>query len=108
MKLIHYKEGQVNAQADPFILKANGKYYIYVSGFMGLDGVHAFVSDSLTGEYTDIGVVFKAEGKQEYWSPSVTEKSKRESPKETSRLMRASAEKRPLAASHSATSSFGA
>lgn len=73
MKLIHYKEGQVNAQADPFILKANGKYYIYVSGFMGLDGVHAFVSDSLTGEYTDIGVVFKAEGKQEYWAPSVTE-----------------------------------
>lgn len=69
MKLIHYKEGQYPSQADPFIIRGNdGKFYIYVSG---LNGVHAFVSDALDGEYKDIGTVFYVEGHKEYWAPSV-------------------------------------
>ena len=69
MKLIQFKEGQYNSQPDPFILKGNdGKFYIYVSGH---DGVRAFVSESLFGEYSEIGIVFSVEGKKEYWAPSV-------------------------------------
>ncbi len=69
MKLINFKEGQFNAQADPYILKAeDGKYYLYVTG---IDGVHAYVADSLTAEYRYIGIVFKMEGKKEYWAPAV-------------------------------------
>lgn len=69
MKLIRYKKGQLNSQADPYIFKAaNGKYYIYVTG---VDGVHAFESQSLTAEYKYIGNVCKIEGKNEYWAPAV-------------------------------------
>lgn len=69
MKLIHYKEGQYNAQPDPFILKAeNGKFYIYSTG---VEGVRAFVSDELCGEYRDLGYVYQVEGKIEFWAPSV-------------------------------------
>lgn len=69
MKLINYKEGQFNSQPDPYIIKAeDGKFYIYVTG---VDGVRAFVSDSLLGEYEEIGVVFALPGKKEYWAPSV-------------------------------------
>ncbi|MBO4355625.1 MAG: family 43 glycosylhydrolase, partial [Clostridia bacterium] len=37
----------------------------------GGDGVVAFRSDSLTGDYEDIGVVFRAENGKQYWAPSV-------------------------------------
>lgn len=69
MKLIHYLDGQYNAQPDPFILKADdGKFYIYASG---TEGVHAYVSDTLTGGYKYLGTVFSVSGKKEYWAPSV-------------------------------------
>ncbi len=71
MKLIKYKNGQHNSQADPYILKgSNGKYYLYVTGS---DGVHAYQSDSLTSEYSYIGIVFNMSGKKEYWAPAVTQ-----------------------------------
>lgn len=71
MKLIHHKEGQYPSQADPFVIRAHdGKFYMYVSA-MDVHGIHAFRSDSLCGEYEDIGVVFAAEGYQQYWAPSV-------------------------------------
>ena len=70
MKLIDYKAGQHNTQPDPFILKGNdGRFYIYATG---ATGVHAYVSDTLAGEYEYIGIVFSAPGKKEYWAPSVT------------------------------------
>ena len=70
MKLINYKEGGFNSQADPYILQAqDGKFYLYVTGG---DGVHAYKAKSLTGEYEELGVVFKMEGKKEYWAPAVT------------------------------------
>jgi len=69
MKLIHYKGGQYNSQPDPYVLKGeDGKFYIYVTG---VDGVRAYVSDSLLGEYTELGVVFSLPDKYEYWAPSV-------------------------------------
>ena len=62
MKLINYKKGQHNSQADPYVLKGeNGKYYLYVTG---CDGVHAYQSDSLTSEYSYIGIVFNMSGKE--------------------------------------------
>ena len=69
MKLIQYRDGQPNSHPDPYILEADGKYYIYASGF---DGVRAYVSDSLTGDYKYIGLAFKNPGCKEYWAPSVT------------------------------------
>ena len=69
MKLIHFKQGQFNSQADPYILKADdGKFYLYVTGG---DGVHAYCAPDLTAEYTDIGVVFTMENKKEFWAPAV-------------------------------------
>ena len=69
MKLINFKEGQYPSQPDPFILKTNdGKYYIYVTG---IDGVHAYVSNELTQNYEDIGIVFSVPNGKEYWAPSV-------------------------------------
>jgi GH43 family beta-xylosidase len=70
MKLIDFKENQYPSQADPFILKAqDGSFYIYVSGY---DGVHAFRSAVIDGEYEDIGIVYSVAGCKEYWAPSVT------------------------------------
>ena len=70
MKLIEFKENQYPSQADPFILQGNdGNFYIYVSG---ADGVHAFRSSALAGEYEDIGIVFSVQNCKEYWAPSVT------------------------------------
>ena len=68
MKLINYKEGSMNSHADPFIFEFDGKYYIYVTG---RDGVHAFKSDTLLGEYEYCGIVFSAPDSREYWAPSV-------------------------------------
>ena len=71
MKLIHYKEGQYPSQADPFLIRAHdGKFYMYVSA-MDSYGIHAFRSDSLCGEYEDIGVVCNVPGCHQYWAPSV-------------------------------------
>lgn len=68
MKLVNYREGMYPAQPDPYLISAEGRYYLYVTG---TDGVHAYVSDSLAGEYEDIGVVFSLAGYKEYWAPSV-------------------------------------
>ncbi|MBQ3017182.1 MAG: glycoside hydrolase family 43 protein [Clostridia bacterium] len=68
MKLINYKDGQPNSHADPFILEAEGKFYVYATG---ADGIRAYVADTLTGDYKYIGLVFKNEGSKEYWAPSV-------------------------------------
>ncbi len=69
MKLIHHKEGQYPSQADPYLIQAqDGGFYMYVTG---TDGVHAFYSEELCGEYQDIGRVFFVEGYKEYWAPSV-------------------------------------
>lgn len=68
MKLIDETKVKQTFQPDPFILEADGKFYIYcTSGH----GVQAYKADSLTGEYKDIGKVFRLEGKKQFWAPSV-------------------------------------
>ena len=59
-------------QADPFILKANGRYYIYVTGH---DAVYAYHSDNLFSGWEYYGPVFKynKEYVEDYWAPSVIE-----------------------------------
>ena len=69
MKLTHFREGKHNSQADPFLILGNdGYFYMYVTGG---DGVVAFRSDSLTGDYEDLGVVFSSPDGKQYWAPSV-------------------------------------
>jgi GH43 family beta-xylosidase len=69
MRLIPYKEGQYSSQADPFLIRAeDGAFYMYVTGN---DGVHAFRSETLCGEYEDIGTVFSVEHGKSYWAPAV-------------------------------------
>ena len=41
-------------QPDPYIIKSGGKYYIYATG---VDGVHGYTSDSLTGDWTYCGKI---------------------------------------------------
>ena len=46
MKLIIPKSGEPTAQADPFILKTRGMYYIYSTAS---DGVNVYAAKSLFG-----------------------------------------------------------
>lgn len=55
-------------QPDPFILEADGKYYIYTTGFYG---VQAYSADDLFGKWQYHGIVFQKDHYHEYWAPSV-------------------------------------
>lgn len=57
-------------QPDPYIIKSGGKYYIYATG---VDGVHAYASDSLLGEWKYQGNIFSYKDYKEYWAPAVIE-----------------------------------
>lgn len=55
------------AQADPFVIKEDGKYYLYCSGAKGVD---LYVStDRYNFDY--VGICFSKPGMKEYWAPSV-------------------------------------
>ena len=62
--------GQYIGQADPFILKARGRYYIYVTGH---DGIYAYHSDNLFSGWKYHGVVMSVPGLSAFWAPSVIE-----------------------------------
>lgn len=70
MKLITDKKLQNYSQPDPYIFEAEGKYYIYATGHMG---VNVYRSDDLFGGYEYIGCVGGIEGKRQFWAPSVIE-----------------------------------
>lgn len=56
-------------QPDPFVFRDDdGKFYIYNTG---VEGVHAYSSDSLTGEWTYEGIVLTVPHGYEYWAPSI-------------------------------------
>lgn len=59
-------------QPDPYIINADGKYYIYCTG---CEGVHCYASDSLFDGWQHLGVVFSQEGQKEYWAPSVIQRN---------------------------------
>lgn len=70
MHLLKIDKDRYIGQADPFILKADGRYYIYTTGH---DGVYAYQSDSLIEGWEFYGKVMTVEGKEEFWAPSVIE-----------------------------------
>ncbi len=70
MKLIIPKSGEPTAQADPFILKTRGMYYIYSTAS---DGVNVYAAKSLFGPWGYVGKALQAEGQHEYWAPCVIE-----------------------------------
>ena len=57
-------------QADPYIIKAKQKYYIFTTG---VDGVKCYKSNDILGIYEYIGIVFKRDNYKEYWAPAVIE-----------------------------------
>jgi beta-xylosidase len=57
------------SQGDPYVIKANGAYYMYATH---ADGVQLYKSlDKFNWEY--LGFCFVKEGEKEYWAPAVTE-----------------------------------
>ena len=57
---------------DPFLLEADGKYYLYPSTTIGEEGVRVYSStDPIHGEWQYEGVAAQFEGVQNYWAPSV-------------------------------------
>ena len=71
MKLIYPQAGAPVSQGDPYIIKANGKYYIYATG---IDGVETYVSDKLLSGWKYLGRTLQEEGMKEYWAPCVIER----------------------------------
>ena len=56
-------------QPDPFIFRDDdGKFYIYNTG---IDGIHAYSSDSLTGEWHYEGIILTMPRGDQYWAPSM-------------------------------------
>ena len=70
MQLLEIKEEGYIGQADPFILKTGGRYYIYTTGE---DGVYAYESDALLSGWRFAGRVFTVPGMRDFWAPSVIE-----------------------------------
>ncbi len=71
MKLILPEKGAPASQGDPYILKANGNYYIYATG---TDGVETYVSRSLLSGWKYLGRTLAERGMKEYWAPCVIER----------------------------------
>lgn len=67
MKLIDMKGC---AQPDPYIIKANGKYYVYATS---LEGVELYRADDPFGKWEKLPDCLALDDKYEYWAPSVIE-----------------------------------
>ena len=70
MHLLKIDKEHYIGQADPYILKSGGRYYIYTTGD---DGVYAYDSDSLFSGWTFRGKVFTTGKNRYFWAPSVIE-----------------------------------
>lgn len=70
MHLLKVDTSHYIGQADPYILKSGGRYYIYVTGH---DGVYAYQSDRLFDGWEYYGRVMTVDGHNEFWAPSVIE-----------------------------------
>lgn len=69
MKLIEIKG---LSQADPYIVKTRGKYFIYCTGD---NGVHCYKSENLFTGWEYVGIVLSVDGQKGYWAPSVIERN---------------------------------
>ncbi len=70
MHLLKIDKEHYLGQADPYILKANGRYYIYTTGH---DGIYAYHSDSLFDGWEFYGRVMTVKDHEGFWAPSVIE-----------------------------------
>ena len=58
----------VNSQPDPFIFEDNGRFYLYVTAYAG---VEAYSADSPFGEWKFEGIVCTIGTHKHYWAPSI-------------------------------------
>lgn len=58
------------AHPDPYILEAEGKFYIYATGG---DGVKVYKSDNLFEGWGKVGTVCSVPGYNRFWAPSIIE-----------------------------------
>ena len=72
MHLLNIDKDNYIGQADPYILKSGGRYYIYTTGH---DGIYAYHSDNLFEGWQFFGKVFEYNESKvhDYWAPSVIE-----------------------------------
>lgn len=70
MQLLEANKETYTGQADPFILEAGGKFYIYTTG---TKGVYAYEAEDLFGPWHAKGIVFSYKDYTSYWAPSVIE-----------------------------------
>ncbi len=70
MKIIFPKEGEPVSQADPYIIRANGRYYIYATNE---EGVTVYTSDRLESGWEFAGFALRQEGHCSFWAPCVIE-----------------------------------
>ncbi len=70
MRLLDLDNIGYTGQADPYILKSGGRYYIYVTG---PDAIYAYHSDALLSGWQYHGPVLTAPGYSAFWAPSVIE-----------------------------------
>ena len=70
MRLLKSDNTHYQGQADPFIFKSNGRYYIYVTGH---DAIYAYHSDDLFSDWQYFGPVLRVPGLHAFWAPSVIE-----------------------------------
>ncbi len=66
MKLTFNVSGKY--QPDPFIFEDEGKFYLYVTAY---NGVEAYSADDLFGVWKYEGIVASFDGRYDYWAPSV-------------------------------------
>ncbi len=66
MKL-NFNEDCNRTQPDPYVIKHDGKYYMYATG---AEGVQLYIGENMYDwEYK--GLCFGKEGCHEYWAPAV-------------------------------------
>ena len=70
MHLLKVDKSHYIGQADPYIFKSGGRYYIYVTGH---DGIYAYHSDSLFDGWEYYGRVMSVKDHHGFWAPSVIE-----------------------------------
>lgn len=71
MKLIFPQEGAPVSQGDPYVFKANGKYYIYATG---VEGVETYASDQLLSGWKYLGKTLTEHDGKEFWAPCIIER----------------------------------
>lgn len=68
MRIIYDKDNQPKSQADPYIIFAEGRYYIYATGEKG---VAVYTATAIDGEWEYLGSALETDGEKDFWAPCV-------------------------------------